>query len=258
MKLTLALLLGATSMVSAITPRVGLAAARSHGVDRRRHHAKLAVRSAGTVPIISRAEHAELVKRAAEEEDCEEAAPVAQDDEDCDEDETETAAAANEDCEDEPAPSPKAKAVAAKSSPKPSPKPQVKQAAPAPKPSPQPKQQSAPAPESKPKVKVAAAVSGGTSGIATFFTQDGTEGACGRGKVPDSALVVALCPAQFRSACGKPIRITNTKTGKTATAIGNDECPECPCDHIDLSIGAWDALGSPQSLGVAPIKFTIG
>jgi len=98
---------------------------------------------------------------------------------------------------------------------------------------------------------------GGKTGIATFFTQGGTEGACALGKVADSDLVVALSKETFKQNCGKTITITNTKTGKTASGICNDECPECPNNHVDLSIGFWKALGSPESLGVAPITFVI-
>jgi len=117
-----------------------------------------------------------------------------------------------------------------------------------------------PAKQTNRKITTAdASVSGGTTGTATFFNQDGTEGACGIGGVqPDSALLVALCPADFKAACGKPIHITNHLTGKSVVAKGNDECPECACDHIDLSIGAYQALGSPARIGVIPILFTVG
>jgi hypothetical protein len=117
-----------------------------------------------------------------------------------------------------------------------------------------------PAKQTNRKITTAqASVSGGTTGTATFFNQDGTEGACGIGGVqPDSALLVALCPADFKAACGKPIHITNHLTGKSVVAKGNDECPGCACNHIDLSIGAYQALGSPASVGVIPISFTVG
>jgi len=98
--------------------------------------------------------------------------------------------------------------------------------------------------------------SGDQTGTITFYSQDGTEGACGNGMRSDSDLVVALAPSIFREHCGKSVTITNTLTGHTVTAECNDECPSCADNHIDVSIGCWAALGSPQDLGVAPVTFT--
>ena len=72
-------------------------------------------------------------------------------------------------------------------------------------------------------------------GTATFYTQDGTTGACGQ-KVGDSAHVVALCASQYRRYCGQSMRVISTKTHKSVTVTVRDECPECACNHLDLSV----------------------
>lgn len=71
------------------------------------------------------------------------------------------------------------------------------------------------------------------TGTATWYTQDGTTGACGD-KVSDSDYVVALDSDLYGDMdavseyCGKTVKITNTANSKTVTATVNDACPVSP------------------------------
>jgi hypothetical protein len=63
---------------------------------------------------------------------------------------------------------------------------------------------------------------------ATFFTQNGNQGACGKAN-PDSAVICALFTSVYAGGkhCGKQISVTNLKNGKTAMVTVADECPTC-------------------------------
>ncbi|VDB89358.1 unnamed protein product [Peniophora sp. CBMAI 1063] len=89
-----------------------------------------------------------------------------------------------------------------------------------------------------------------TGGYATYYNQFGGYGACGQ-KNPDSAIIVALQSQRYdASLCGHSVSITNTKTKKTITARIEDNCPGCANDNsLDLSIGAWEAIGQSTSDG---------
>jgi len=96
-----------------------------------------------------------------------------------------------------------------------------------------------------------------TGGIATFFTQNGVAGACGKVN-PDSALVAALETKTFANGahCGKSVEITNKKNGKKATVKVADECPTCNNPQsIDLSTGAFKALGGTTEEGIFDIAW---
>lgn len=94
------------------------------------------------------------------------------------------------------------------------------------------------------------------TGTATWYTQNGNAGACGTVS-EDSDKVVALYTGIYDngSNCGKMIQITN-EAGTTIEAKVMDLCPSCTNnDHIDLSTGAFDALGE-ASEGVLQITWS--
>lgn len=82
-------------------------------------------------------------------------------------------------------------------------------------------------------------------GEATYYLQNGNAGACGT-VAQDSDKVVALYTSVYGSGgnCGRQIQITS-QSGTTIVATVRDECPSCSDDaHIDLSVGAFTALGT--------------
>lgn len=96
-----------------------------------------------------------------------------------------------------------------------------------------------------------------TGGIATFYTQNGNAGACGDTH-SDSDIICALETATYANGahCGKYVLITNTENGKTVKVLVADECPTCNNKQsIDLSTGAYRALGGTVSEGIFPIAW---
>ncbi|BGO88836.1 hypothetical protein NBRC10512_002192 [Rhodotorula toruloides] len=120
---------------------------------------------------------------------------------------------------------------------------------------------SAPAPTptttSSAPAQTSSASSGGGqvfTGQATYYYQYGVAGSCGNYN-SDSDYIVAVNAAQMNSGwCGKTVHITNTATGASITATIADTCPGCAEQSLDLSQGAFDALGS-ESQGVLPISW---
>ncbi|GAA5957442.1 hypothetical protein JCM3765_001140 [Sporobolomyces pararoseus] len=99
--------------------------------------------------------------------------------------------------------------------------------------------------------------SGSYSGQATFYSQGGAAGSCGNYN-SDSAYIVALNQAMVSSGgnrCGTQVQIKNTANGKTITATIADTCPGCGPQSLDLSMGAFGALGDYDS-GVLPISWS--
>ncbi|GAA5826097.1 hypothetical protein JCM11251_007165 [Rhodosporidiobolus azoricus] len=100
---------------------------------------------------------------------------------------------------------------------------------------------------------------GWVQGKATFFYQGGAAGACGKVH-SDSDKVIALGMNRYGSAsntapdCGRQIEIKNEATGQSVVATVADACPGCDDSHLDLSVGAFDAIGK-QSQGVVPISW---
>lgn len=99
-----------------------------------------------------------------------------------------------------------------------------------------------------------------TGGFATFFTQNGNAGACGD-KHDDYFKLVALDYRRYgdlgkqSSDCGRSVTITNTKNGKSVTAIVADACPTCKnSNSLDLSLGAFDAIATREE-GMVPITW---
>jgi rare lipoprotein A (peptidoglycan hydrolase) len=100
-----------------------------------------------------------------------------------------------------------------------------------------------------------------TGGVATFFTQGGNAGACGQVH-QDSDFIAAMDQARYGNAggvsplCGKQVKITNTKNGKTVTVTVADDCPTCENPNsIDLSVAAFDSI-APASDGEVPIVWS--
>ncbi|KAK9896492.1 hypothetical protein P389DRAFT_144797, partial [Cystobasidium minutum MCA 4210] len=91
------------------------------------------------------------------------------------------------------------------------------------------------------------------SGRGTWFTQNGNAGACGNVN-SDSAYIVAVNSAQYAggSHCGQSVRIS--ANGRSITARVADLCPGCPYGGLDLSTGAFQALGS-LSQGVLSLSW---
>ncbi|TNY17728.1 hypothetical protein DMC30DRAFT_419512 [Rhodotorula diobovata] len=93
-----------------------------------------------------------------------------------------------------------------------------------------------------------------SGGIATFFYQNGN---CGQVN-SDSTLLVALPTNTYAggSHCGKYVSITRTATGQSIKALVADSCPTCNNDScLDLSWGAFSALGGTESMGVFDITW---
>ncbi|GAA5877774.1 hypothetical protein JCM16303_000233 [Sporobolomyces ruberrimus] len=97
-----------------------------------------------------------------------------------------------------------------------------------------------------------------SGGIATFFYQNGVAGNCGNVN-SDSTLLVALPTATYEGGahCGKYVTITRSDTGKSINALVADSCPTCNNNAcLDLSWGAFSALGGTQSMGVFDITWS--
>ncbi|KPV74110.1 uncharacterized protein RHOBADRAFT_54669 [Rhodotorula graminis WP1] len=96
-----------------------------------------------------------------------------------------------------------------------------------------------------------------SGGIATFFYQHGVAGNCGNVN-SDSTLLVALPTNTYAggSHCGQYVQITRTATGQSIKALVADSCPTCNNDScLDLSWGAFSALGGTESMGVFDITW---
>ncbi|GAA5820604.1 hypothetical protein JCM10212_004093 [Sporobolomyces blumeae] len=96
-----------------------------------------------------------------------------------------------------------------------------------------------------------------SGGIATFFYQNGVAGNCGQVN-SDSTLLVALPTATYDNGahCGKYVTITRSDTGNSIRALVADSCPTCNNNScLDLSWGAFSALGGTQNMGVFDITW---
>ncbi|WVQ84225.1 hypothetical protein IAT38_006376 [Cryptococcus sp. DSM 104549] len=97
------------------------------------------------------------------------------------------------------------------------------------------------------------------TGRATFYTVDGSTGACGWDNT-DSDYVVALNRPQYKANsgtnCGQWVVITNTQNGRTANAYVADECPECKDGSLDMSPALFGDLNDGDyDAGVFPISW---
>lgn len=161
-------------------------------------------------------------------------------DEDCEDDDTE-----DDDTTVAPPPAPKP-TPATTPAPKPAPV-----TTPAPKPTP-----ASPAPGNN----VSSAKGLISGGFATFFYQNGVAGACGKVH-GDGEFIAAMDSRRYgntsvrSSLCGKRVRITNPKNGKSVTVTVADACPTCEnSNSIDLSVGAFKQIASLEQ-GLVPIQW---
>ncbi|GAA5823201.1 hypothetical protein JCM5353_005117 [Sporobolomyces roseus] len=108
-----------------------------------------------------------------------------------------------------------------------------------------------------PKTTTQAQSSGGGgsySGRATFYDQGGAAGSCGSVH-SDSDYIVAMSSSfgGYNSFCGRSVHISYG--GKSINAVVADTCPGCGSGSLDLSRGAFAALGSYDQ-GVLPISWS--
>lgn len=52
----------------------------------------------------------------------------------------------------------------------------------------------------------------------------------------------------------RKVHVTNTNNGKAVNITMEDKCPGCAADSLDLSVGAFTAIGQ-EATGVLPIKW---
>jgi len=98
-----------------------------------------------------------------------------------------------------------------------------------------------------------------SGGHATYYTQNGVQGACGTTH-SDSDLICALFTSVYAGGqhCGQEVLITNLNTGKVVKVLAVDECPTCSGESsLDLSEGAFEALGGTKAEGEFPVIYTI-
>lgn len=99
---------------------------------------------------------------------------------------------------------------------------------------------------------------GSYHGKATFFSQDGNPGACGKTH-QDSDYIVAIQSEMYEGGkfCGKTVVVTRKSTGQSIRCIAADACPGCPSNQsLDLSIAAFNALGKAEE-GVFDITWDV-
>lgn len=96
----------------------------------------------------------------------------------------------------------------------------------------------------------------------TPTTEGGAYGSCGAIN-SDTSMVVSVSPSFGANAlCGRRIRVTNTGpttdmstggAGNTVEVVVVDTCVGCDQGHLDLSVGAWNALTNtayPSQVGI--------
>ncbi|KIK08306.1 hypothetical protein K443DRAFT_672794 [Laccaria amethystina LaAM-08-1] len=116
-------------------------------------------------------------------------------------------------------------------------------------------------PAAAPAATQAPASNVNTGGFATFFYQNGVAGACGTVH-GDNDMIAAIDGDRYgdlaaRSAlCGKQVKLTNTKNGKSVTVTIADACPTCDnSNSIDLSKGAFEQIATVDE-GIVPITWS--
>ncbi|GAA5898217.1 hypothetical protein JCM8208_000186 [Rhodotorula glutinis] len=105
------------------------------------------------------------------------------------------------------------------------------------------------------KVTTNFATSSSFTGKGTWYTQGGAAGSCGKVN-SDSAYIVAMNSPQVAggSHCGQYVTVTNTANGKSVRAQVADTCPGCSYGSLDLSLGAFKAIGNLDT-GVLPLRW---
>ena len=106
------------------------------------------------------------------------------------------------------------------------------------------------------------------TGLGTIFLQNGGTGSCGQVN-PESALIVALGDAYMNyespsSYCGRTIQVTNVGSNSGTGGAGNsvtvtvaDTCAACDANHLDFSVGAWNALTNGAEYGTINIDWSV-
>ncbi|CAE6471557.1 hypothetical protein ACGC1H_005312 [Rhizoctonia solani] len=101
-----------------------------------------------------------------------------------------------------------------------------------------------------------------TGGHGTYFYQNGVAGACGKVHSDDD-YIVAVDYRRYgdlskqSDLCGKKVKVTNTKNGKSVTCVVADACPTCNNGNsLDLSRGAFQEIATLDD-GLVPITYTI-
>lgn len=104
------------------------------------------------------------------------------------------------------------------------------------------------------------------AGAGTVYQQDGLAGSCGE-VYDDDAFICALGNAWMNyeymgDECGRRIRVTNLGShypvggeGRSIIVTVKDTCASCDEDHIDLSIGAWNALTDHTAPGLLNVEW---
>jgi len=96
------------------------------------------------------------------------------------------------------------------------------------------------------------------TGIATWYTQNGNPGNCGK-YLDDSDYIVALYTPQYGSGdhCWEQVMLTNVDTGATVVATVADSCPSCEQNgNIDTSVAVFAVLsGNNPGAGVENVKW---
>ncbi|KMP07168.1 hypothetical protein CISG_09783 [Coccidioides immitis RMSCC 3703] len=92
-------------------------------------------------------------------------------------------------------------------------------------------------------------------------SQLGASGSCGR-KLGDDAMIVALSNAWMKGQpnaplCGRKVKATNKKNGKTVVVTVADTCAGCGANDLDFSVGAWNALTDNAPWGTFPAAWRL-
>jgi hypothetical protein len=99
--------------------------------------------------------------------------------------------------------------------------------------------------EARPKVLIPRQHGPDCTGYATPYHQHGVAGSCGIYH-QDSDTIVALAPNFMPAACGRQVHVCHD--GQCVTATVRDTCRNCGCTgcHIDMSWGAYKAIGGHE------------
>ncbi|QVM07811.1 hypothetical protein D8B26_002502 [Coccidioides posadasii str. Silveira] len=73
-------------------------------------------------------------------------------------------------------------------------------------------------------------------------------------------MIVALSNAWMKGQpnaplCGRKVKATNKKNGKTVVVTVADTCAGCGANDLDFSVGAWNALTDNAPWGSFPVAW---
>ena len=107
-----------------------------------------------------------------------------------------------------------------------------------------------------------------SNGIGTIYQQLGGYGSCGD-QHSDYDMIAALgmdwMQYQYKAPyCGRRLRLRNTGSNDGVGGQGNvievtvaDSCQACDRNHVDLSVGAWNALTNNAAWGTVNIEWLV-